>query len=1434
MDSGRNSASPKMEPSSRGLPEHDYVSPNLDVIIPDTAFPNMRVGDTRIPQWTWLRKWVPHNWYIDKDLPHAGFASRDEVAIIYNTALKFRGRPCLEVGCWRGWSTVHFALGAGSLYVIDPVIDDPEFAASIQASCAAAGVLDKIEFHAGYSPGAIDELSQRLGIKWSLMFVDAEHEGDAPKLDAEAALRNAADDALVLFHDLSSPFVAAALNTMREAGWRTMLYQTMQIMGVAWRGNVEPVQHIPDPNVFWTLPKHLAGYEVSGWKPYRLPHEGRAWWPGMTLEEHHHAAMMLAQSKEDRLVEEILAHDVNRRELGRTTEQLSKTSQNLEKSLSDLDFATRNLQILKAEYRQNLDQVQFLVGRLLNERTAAVELRSDLLGRLSEQRKDYRVLEAQLLHLMQHSEIELSQAKHALVDQAQRFTLATEENEHRKATQQYVAASLSAQAATLRAVLGLLRRTSAERNKILHNWSEMLELSELGSEDLSRRLSQTRAILGLLRRSFRSREALIFQALIRAISIPTPNHLMSENLAPKDLNLPEILHNRDDDTSAADAQLISLSAAWFRLATGADPRSFGAIRRYFDEVKIQDERLVAWVKRITFDPSVGDNQYLLSHSLTTIRESELWDPNFYREIARLSDDTIDPALHYLLVGEALGLPPSEHFDPRYYGQRSADVLAGGMCLFAHYINHGAKEGRLPRAPQVVHEGAVEWDVAKPNVIIVSHESSRTGAPILAWNIAKILRERYNVFAVLLGGGAIVPDFYSVCSHVCGPFPRGHRSQIDLRFGLAEIFARYDFKYAIINSTESRVAFESCFSNLVPTLFLVHEFGTYVYPRAELTKAFDLADELVFPAPIVARSSISIHSPLVERSLNILPQGRSDLPPSPSKPKDKSQKHSDFDLVAERKKQGCFIVLGAGTVSMRKGVDLFISAAASALKTQYAPKMHFVWIGQGYRPQEDMNYSIYLLEQMERAGIIDQLTFLEETPDLDRVYGLADAFLLTSRLDPLPNVSIDAAWKGIPTICFENASGMADLLAQDQVTAPWVVPHLDVQAVSDALLRLAGSSALHEEVSTALIEFAQRTFDMKRYVMQLDELGSQHARDAQGLRDAAKTISSNDGFSPDFFTGAEHWLEDREESARRYVAMWHQREHVSTWLRRPAPGFNGFAWLAGSRASRSTGSDPYAEFLKVGRPCGPWQLPVLQHLPLRGSMSAWPLRDEVALVHVYSDSAECFSQTIARLSSAPAAGMQLIVSGPECVRDELTQILEKAGIVGTVLDAELRDALSLAAFMESHVNRFSSSLIAHLLATSSQKLVNWRDYHWEHVVGGRLAAAEKIADAFGRDESLGLVFPAEPYYPVWDSSTHESVSYLAAAISEGQQFEEVWDYPEGGMFWARREVLQKLLEVSSNVENVHSLAPGHVECLLPAVSRAAGFGVAVVTSLGVDW
>ncbi|BAY23564.1 macrocin-O-methyltransferase domain-containing protein [Calothrix sp. NIES-2100] len=245
------------------LADGDYVSPGFEVIKPDKCFPNMVVADPSACTWPYIRSTIPHNWYADKRQPFAGFVSRDEAHILYNTALKFRGKRALEIGCWYGWSACHLALAGVELDVIDPRLAEADVYESVTDSLQSAGVLDTVNLISGYSPEKVEELAEKLQCKWSLFFIDGSHDAPCPLNDAIICEQLAETDALILFHDLNSPDVAQGLDYLRQKGWKTMIYQTMQIMGVAWRGNIEPVQHQPDPKVNWYLPEHLQNYSVS-------------------------------------------------------------------------------------------------------------------------------------------------------------------------------------------------------------------------------------------------------------------------------------------------------------------------------------------------------------------------------------------------------------------------------------------------------------------------------------------------------------------------------------------------------------------------------------------------------------------------------------------------------------------------------------------------------------------------------------------------------------------------------------------------------------------------------------------------------------------------------------------------------------------------------------------------------------------------------------------------------------------------------------------------------------------------------------------------------------------------------------------------------------------------------------------------------------------
>ena len=247
-----------------GWRSYDYISPGLEIVRPDAAFPRMRPGDQLHHPWKHLRRDVPHTWYVDDRFPLMGFLNRDEAVLLHNLARQFGGRHVLEIGSWLGWSTCHLALAGVMVDVVDPAHGDPEIRAIVEASLAAAGVADRVNLIGGTSPDAVASLAREGGRRWSLFFIDGDHERPGPVCDVLACLPYATDDCAFVFHDLASPDVAEGMRALVPEGFEVLVYQTAQLMGLAWRGDVVPVRHVPDPDVAWQIPVHLLDLPMCG------------------------------------------------------------------------------------------------------------------------------------------------------------------------------------------------------------------------------------------------------------------------------------------------------------------------------------------------------------------------------------------------------------------------------------------------------------------------------------------------------------------------------------------------------------------------------------------------------------------------------------------------------------------------------------------------------------------------------------------------------------------------------------------------------------------------------------------------------------------------------------------------------------------------------------------------------------------------------------------------------------------------------------------------------------------------------------------------------------------------------------------------------------------------------------------------------------------
>jgi hypothetical protein len=242
------------------LPVGDYISPGLTVTLLDQCFPSMIKADTATFPWPHFRRDIHHPLYVDKRRPLMAFLTRDEAHILYNTALRFRNKQALAIGCDGGWSACHLAIAGLDLDIIDPNFANQQFREDVITSLNLAMPPNRVQLHALKTPDAVKRIADERSKRWSLFFIDGNHDHPFPLNDAIVCEQHAEPDAMILFHYLTAPSVAEGLSYLRQRNWNVRIYHTAQIMGVAWRGGLSPVHHQPDRSVAWRIPDHLRQF----------------------------------------------------------------------------------------------------------------------------------------------------------------------------------------------------------------------------------------------------------------------------------------------------------------------------------------------------------------------------------------------------------------------------------------------------------------------------------------------------------------------------------------------------------------------------------------------------------------------------------------------------------------------------------------------------------------------------------------------------------------------------------------------------------------------------------------------------------------------------------------------------------------------------------------------------------------------------------------------------------------------------------------------------------------------------------------------------------------------------------------------------------------------------------------------------------------------
>ena len=474
--------------------------------------------------------------------------------------------------------------------------------------------------------------------------------------------------------------------------------------------------------------------------------------------------------------------------------------------------------------------------------------------------------------------------------------------------------------------------------------------------------------------------------------------------------------------------------------------------------------------------------------------------------------------------------------------------------------------------------------------------------------------------------------------------------------------------------------------------------------------------------------------------------------------------------------------------------------------------------------------------------------LNQVSDLETAYAMADVFYLSSRLDPLPNVTIEAAMRGLPIICFEGASGIAEVLQRDPVTATTVMPHLDTHAAASKIVKLATDKKLRKRVGEATRAVALAAFDMDQYVRRIDEIGGL-AVDSMLQRHADfDTIANDPLFDAGIFLPANAPASGREAEISRFLAHWsaartapHQLDYLD-W-RRPVPGFNPQIYAQHHPEIFQDDVNPLADFIRKGKPEGPWLHDVIRPdvaklKPKRKSRLRTAIQAHFHYPELIGDFLDKFAVNEARCDL-------LLSTNEEAKAESLrtaTASFDRGQVEVRVVPNRGRDIGPLLTAYASEIAR-DYDVVGHFHGKRSSAVdatmgETWREFLWQHLLGRRYPMMDIALSHFAEDEQLGMIFAEEPHLCDWDDNL-TIAEELAAKAGLESPLPPFFEFPVGTMFWARPQALAPLMDLKLGWNDypeepipndgtiLHAL-----ERLLPFAARKADLAFATVHIPGI--
>lgn len=375
------------------------------------------------------------------------------------------------------------------------------------------------------------------------------------------------------------------------------------------------------------------------------------------------------------------------------------------------------------------------------------------------------------------------------------------------------------------------------------------------------------------------------------------------------------------------------------------------------------------------------------------------------------------------------------------------------------------------------------------ILVISHEASLSGAPILFLSILKKLkqeRKNFSIDVLLLRPGQLYEDFAKISDNKIivvsyynqsfsfvnrnfkklqsAFFPKSETKDEQVEKITSRLLANnYDLVYG--NSAETLRWTIPFYKKNIPTMVAIHEL-TYglesTYPKDFILENFSKVSMIIAGSNAVAENLINKYNTNPEKIKVI----HSFVDETIDLKKDKTTVKKELNISDPE------IVIGiASSQELRKGTDL-VPLLVKKIADKSDIKFKFINLG-GSSQTGPVKCSRL---DADKLGVIDKIVYVDHNKTPNDYINAFDVFLLLSREDPFPLVMLTAAKLKKPIVAFEQSGGAVEFLENGYGV---LTPYLDLDAMATEIIRLLEDQQLRENYGSKIHNKLESEYSEKR-------------------------------------------------------------------------------------------------------------------------------------------------------------------------------------------------------------------------------------------------------------------------------------------------------------------------------------------------------------------